>query len=90
MAAIHDPHGLNLQGLGAEDEKEVRAIVAHLAALATGKLNICREMRELDDRLGLTPKGLAALRWQIVDDAPAKPKAGGVTVLDDYRAAVGE
>lgn len=29
-----------------------------------------REMRELDDRLGLTPKGLVALRWTITDDVP--------------------
>ena len=28
-------------------------------------------MRELDDRLGLTPKGMAALRWNIVPDSPA-------------------
>lgn len=36
-----------------------------------------REMRELDDRLGLTPKGMAALRWRIVDDGTpdAKPAA---------------
>jgi|GEM_PF-1887691 len=27
-----------------------------------------REMRELDDRLGLTPRGRANLRWEIVDD----------------------
>lgn len=40
----------------------------HLARLAGGKLAILREMRELDDRLGLTPKAMAALRWSIVAD----------------------
>lgn len=35
-------------------------------------LAVMKEMRELDDRYGLTPKGLAALRWKIVDDAPAE------------------
>lgn len=37
-----------------------------------------REMREMDDRLGLSPKGLAALRWKIIDDAEeVKPAATG-------------
>lgn len=37
---------------------------------------ILREMREMDDRLGLTPKGMAQLRWQIVA-APAPVEATG-------------
>ncbi len=47
------------------------------------RLQIMREMRELDDRLGLTAKGLAALRWKIIEDdaiaagqTPPAPKAG--------------
>jgi hypothetical protein len=46
------------------------------------RLQVMREMRELDDRLGLTAKGLAALRWKITDDEatatgkPTAPKAG--------------
>lgn len=32
---------------------------------------LLREARELEDRLGLTPKGLAALRWTII--APTAP-----------------
>lgn len=54
-----------------------------LHAMEPGEgLAVMREMRELDDRLGLTPKGMAALRWKIVaDDAKAagqvaKPKGG--------------
>jgi hypothetical protein len=38
---------------------------------------IHRVMTDMDDRLGLTPKGMAALRWKIVDDAEAKPRASG-------------
>jgi hypothetical protein len=36
---------------------------------------VLREIRELDDRLGLTPKAMAALRWRILDggDGSAKP-----------------
>jgi hypothetical protein len=44
---------------------------------------VVREMREMDDRLGLTPKGLAALRWKIVEPdegekagAPASGRKG--------------
>ena len=52
-------------------------LVQRIAALATGRLQIMREMREIDDRLGLTPKGLAALRWKIVDDTPKDEQTGG-------------
>lgn len=48
-----------------------RAVLEDLVA-AGGPLKevspLIREMRELDDRLGLTPKGLAQLRWKIVDE----------------------
>jgi hypothetical protein len=51
-----------------------------------------REMRELDDRLGLTPKGMAALRWRIVEPAAAEGVAPDpkVASLDDRRAALAE
>lgn len=35
-----------------------------------------RESRELEDRLGLTPKGLAALRWKIIPPDPTPAVAG--------------
>jgi len=72
--------------LGAAEMADVRSMVQRLAALATGRLAICREIRELDDRLGLTPKGLAALRWKIV--AAPEPVADvddDVAELDEYR-----
>lgn len=46
----------------------LRWLVGRLKALAVGELQVAKEARELDDRLGLTPKGLAALRWKIVPD----------------------
>lgn len=46
----------------------VRAAVATLKGLAAGSLSVLREMRELDDRLGLSPKALAQLRWTIGDE----------------------
>lgn len=49
--------------------------VQTLRRLAGGGLAVAKEMRELDDRLGLTPKGRLALRWEIVkDEEPAEGK----------------
>jgi hypothetical protein len=39
-----------------------------------------REMRELDDRLGLTPKSRAQLRWQVVDDSDHPAATSPATV----------
>lgn len=77
----------------AENHSEVRALIGRLAGLVTGRLSILKEMRELDDRLGLTPKAMAALRWTIVPDpepvdAPGdEPKTSDSTVtrLDERR-----
>lgn len=46
----------------------VKAVVYHLSSLVVGRLNVLKEMRELDNQLGLTPQGLARLRWTIVAD----------------------
>jgi hypothetical protein len=63
----------NVESLDLPDNApEVRRLIQHLAGLATGRLNICREMREIDDRLGLTPKSLAQLRWKIDGAGPQK------------------
>jgi hypothetical protein len=59
-----------------EAARNLQAMIQRIKSLAGGRLAVTREMRELDDRLGLTPKGLAALRWTIVDAAPAKPASG--------------
>lgn len=69
---------LDLEFLVGEDPSEsarnLELLISKLKAMAGGKLAVAREMRELDDRLGLTPKGLAALRWKIVPDDEAKSK----------------
>ena len=57
-----------------------------LASMTAGRTAVLREMRELDDRLGLTPKGLAALRWKIVPEIEEQQApAAGVANLDDRR-----
>ncbi len=59
-----------------EDEltRELEFIVGRLASMAGGRGPVIKEMRELDKILGLTPKGLSDLRWEIVDDT-AKEEA---------------
>lgn len=58
---------------------ELEWLLRTIHRLATGKTTLDREARELDDRLGLTPKGFAALRWSIEKTdqpaAAAKPKS---------------
>ncbi|WP_432159074.1 hypothetical protein [Streptomyces sp. bgisy153] len=75
LAAIGTVNSLELSDLldaDAAGATELKGLLQRLASLASGRLAICREMRELDDRLGLTPKGMAALRWTVVDDGSAQ------------------
>lgn len=78
----------------AEEFPEIRIIVARLGSMVTGRLQIQKEMRELDTRLGLTPKGLADLRWKIIADeayypatkaAPRKRTPAKVTQITSRR-----
>lgn len=48
--------------------ENVKALVRALKADASAELALLKEMREIEDRLGLTPKGMAALRWKIVEE----------------------
>lgn len=43
-------------------------LINRLKALATGKASLLTRCNDMDDKLGLTPKGMAALRWKIVPD----------------------
>ena len=76
-------------GVGMESIVARRAALEDMLGGETAALPLMKEMREIDDRLGLTPKGMANLRWKIVaDEAPAvesdKP-AAGVTRIDSLR-----
>jgi hypothetical protein len=59
-----------------EDEvtRELEFVVGRLASMAGGRNPILKEMRELDKVLGLTPKAMVDLRWEIVSDEDAKPE----------------
>jgi hypothetical protein len=92
LAAMDSVEGLDWSSvIEAENMREVREAIGRVAALATGRLQLMKHMTDLDDKLGLTPKGQAALRWKVVDDTPADlsapPATGGnVTGIDSRRA----
>lgn len=54
---------------------------------ADGKPNaaLLAEVRQLEDRLGLSPMAMRRLQWE-VEAAPKGAGAAGVTNLDDYRS----
>lgn len=102
LEAIELVDGFNLGWLiGADDErqavKQLEAVIGKLKALAGGKLGILREARELDNRFGLTAKGLADLRWKIVAEVEdevakkrnAKPARRRVEAVDASAVAGG-
>jgi hypothetical protein len=69
LSTIERVSGLDLdEALAAESFRDFKFVVGRIASLATGRIALMKEIRELDDRLGLTPKSLTALRWNIVDD----------------------
>lgn len=60
------------------DEDAVKAVQFALDVLkkaATGQVSLMKEMRELDNRLGLNPKAMLDLRWSVAEDS-----AGDVSV----------
>jgi hypothetical protein len=48
-------------------------LMAKLKSLAGGRVTLLKEMRELDKVLGLTPKAMIELRWEIVGESSEKP-----------------
>lgn len=62
---------------------ELRTLIRKLAALATGRLAIVKEMRETDRLLGLTPKSLAELRWKITAEEEGEGGKPALRVVAD-------
>jgi len=106
LLALDDAEGFNLEDLllgfdadmkgQIELGQHVEFLIRRLKGLASGRVSVMKEMRELDNRLGLNPKALADLRWTIAGpekenskgDKTAKAK-GEVAKLDDYRDRLG-
>ena len=88
LAALEQVDGLDVRDLlGLPDDEAAQTIdflVRRLHGLAAGRLSLVKECREMDDRLGLTPKSMAALRWRVVD-TPAEPKSASGPAADSDR-----
>lgn len=72
LAALHQVEGLDFcELLDVENQRDIDIAIRRVAALATGKLQISKHMLEIETRLGLTPKGMADLRWKITAEGAA-------------------
>ncbi|MGE0138645.1 MAG: hypothetical protein AB7R77_12560 [Ilumatobacteraceae bacterium] len=94
LAALVDyADGVNLEDLLALDTEKtdvlreissrVDWLVKRLKAVAGGRSTIISRIQTYDAQLGLDPKGMAALRWKIVDDTAARRDEGGIELGDD-------
>lgn len=69
----------------------VRVVARYAAALTLaespdGSAAILGEVRQLEDRLGLSPMAMLRLRWEIAEtDRDDRSSVAGVTSLADYR-----
>ncbi len=57
-----------LDGASEDAVRQCEWAISTLRRCATGSMALMKEMRELDNKLGLNPEALAKLRWTIVDD----------------------
>lgn len=89
LVALEDAEMLDIDELLAYDEEQQRQmlrrlefVIRKLAGMARGSVSAMKEMRELDNKFGLNPAAMAALRWEIIDaddkpqQAPAPPSPG--------------
>jgi hypothetical protein len=87
-AALQFADELDLGDLFAVEDREAQGRVEWALGLlrrsATGEVALMKEMRELDNRLGLNPKAMADLRWTVAagESAPAEQQEpAGVRTL---------
>lgn len=64
-----------------------KLLVAAEKASATAAL--LAEVRQLEDRLGLTPMAMRRLQWEIDDGAEINAEPSEVVNIDDYRDLYG-
>lgn len=86
LAVLGAVDGLSVaEVLGVGDEREFREqlewLIGGLKRMAGGSTGLKREMRELDNRLGLNPKAMADLRWTIAA-ATEQASTAGSTAAD--------
>jgi hypothetical protein len=58
-----------------EAQKRIEWALNQLRRNAAGETTLMKEMRELDNRLGLNPKAMVELRWQVAGEPEAASSA---------------
>ena len=74
-----------LRGAEPEAIQKVTWALERLKRSASGMTGLMKEQRELDDRLGLNPKAMAALRWTVAESAESAETPADVPNLAAYR-----
>lgn len=77
--------------LGIDEDDRVREVAdlfSYVKRAAASEVSLMKEMRELDDKLGLSPAAMAKLRWQIVPDEEGAAKRPRARAEDDQRASL--
>lgn len=57
--------------------KAIDFLIGRLKGLAGSRVSVLKEMRELDNRLGLNPKAMIDLRWSVDETEPKSSKGKG-------------
>lgn len=68
------------KGDSQDAKRALMDLIRTLKSAATGSTALMKEMREIDNRLGLNPSALAALRWEIEETAPEQRAPAGSNV----------
>lgn len=55
-------------------EKDIKWLIGQLRAMAGDRVKTTKAMNDLDDRLGLSAKAAAQLRWKVDEDEEAEPE----------------
>ena len=74
VQSVELPDAVNGSDVHEDVRRLVDALLAQIKRVSASRVNVMKEMRELDVQLGLTPKARQAHRWEIVDDKPRSPE----------------
>jgi hypothetical protein len=80
-----------LAGAATDAIRNAEWALSTLKRSASGATGLMKEMREIDDRLGLSPKSMVALRWSVAESAEpaATSSSDDVAQIADYRSRLG-
>lgn len=84
LAAVAEVQGLDAGDVLDGTQAELVRLARRLGSMVTGRLSLVKEMREHDQALGLTPKAMRDLRWQIEPEEQGERPAARVVASDRW------